>query len=133
MSAGKTFLSTHRPRIARAVAVLGLVGFAWLVGPDLPRSVDVEVQPGPLHSRCTEVRLSYARAGEELHGVLLRFPGGAPERVRHTVKLPEGEFEPRAEARGELDFRRHKLGTLRSPTEGVVVIRMPADGSEQAL
>lgn len=109
------------------------MGFAWLVAPDLPREVDVEVQLGPLHHQCTEVRLSYARAGEELHGVLLRFPEGAPERVRHTVNLPEGEFEVRAEARGEPGIRRQKLGSVRSPTDGVVVIHMPAAVSEQAL
>jgi hypothetical protein len=132
MSAWQTFFTTHRPRIARVVAVAGLLGFVWLVAPAVPRDVDVEVMLGPTHLRCTEVRLAYTQAGEEVHGVLLRFPEGAPERVRHTVQLPEGDFEVRAEAHGEPGIRLHKLGTLRSPNEGVVVIRLPSDDVGQA-
>jgi hypothetical protein len=134
MSAWQRFFATHRQRLARIVAVAFVLGFVLLMSPAVPRSVDIDVLLGPRHSDCTEVRLAYTRVGdtdEEMGGVLLTFPEGAPERVRHTVKLPEGEFEVRAEAHGPDGVRAERVSTLHAPTDDVFVIRLPSTPSSQ--
>jgi len=120
-------VSPHKRRLARLTALAGIlvVGSALLRG--TPRPVEVEFDLGPAHRSFREVRVAYVQDGEELHGVAFSFPEGAPGSVRHSVKLPEGDFEVRTELRPLRGAALASVGKLHAPSDGRVHIRIHTD------
>ena len=110
--------------------MIGLAGILLVASQLLraaPRDVDVELKLGPDHDRFVELRVAYVQQAEEIHGVAFKFPNGAPERVRHTVQLPAGEFEVHTELRTSSGPILANIGRLQAPSEGRVVIQVPTD------
>jgi hypothetical protein len=64
--------------------------------------VKVQLELGPAHRKVVEIRVAFVQAGQELHGVALAFPEGAPDRLPlQPVRLPPGDFELHTELRSE--------------------------------
>jgi hypothetical protein len=115
-------ISRHRRRVARVLCSAGLLAVAWQLLPNVPRDTDLEFALGSGHERVVELRVAFERGGEELHGVRFAFPQGAPQTVRHTLRLPSGDYVVRCELR-ERGGDSHELRrTLKTPAEGVVRI-----------
>lgn len=115
-------ISRHRHRVARLLFFVGLLAVAWQLLPNVPRDTDLEFALGSGHQRVVELRVAFERDGEELHGVRFDFPDGAPRTVRHTLRLPSGDYVVRCELR-ERGGDSHELRrTLKTPAEGVVRI-----------
>jgi hypothetical protein len=117
-------LQRHRLRLARLTLVAGILVAVLHVWPQLPRETDLEFALGPGHSEIVELRVSYVHQGEEWYGVRLGFPEGAPDRVRHSVSLPAGEFELRCELRDRNGRSRLLVRHLRTPAEDVVRVAL---------
>jgi hypothetical protein len=124
MQSLRRFLLRHRARIARLTAVAGVLTVGLLVSRELPRDVDVELMLGPKHAEIVEVRIGYLQDGEELHGVALSFPKGAPARVHHKVSLPAGELEVHAEARSAHGLAAANVARLQNPAQGPLRIHV---------
>lgn len=124
MGALRRFFEAHRKRLARLTAVAGAAVVALLLLPHVPRTVEVELELGPRHRDIVEVRVAYVQSGEELQGVSLSFPGGAPTRVRHSVRLPSGDFEVQAAVRSAQGAPRAVVGKFHAPADGPVLIRV---------
>jgi hypothetical protein len=127
---GRRLLSvveTHKQRLARLTALVGVLVVGSVLLRGTPQPVDVEFDLGPEHRNFVEVRVAYLQDGEELHGVAFSFPEGAPGRVRHSVNLPEGDFEVRTQLRPIRGSALASIGKLHAPAEGRVRIRVPTD------
>lgn len=120
-------LQAHKQRIARLIALSGILIVGSLLMRGVPRKVDVEFDIGPDHRNFVEIRVAYVQGGEELHGVKLSFPDGVPGSVQHSVQLPEGEFEVHTELRPERGPAVASVGRLRAPSDGRVHIRVPTE------
>jgi len=83
----------NRQRIARILLVASLIYGVIQVWPSVPRSTDVRFDLGAKHREVVELRVGFSQADEELKGVVLRFPEGAPQTVRHEVMLPPGRYD----------------------------------------
>ena len=115
-------ISRHRRRVARVLFGVGLVAVAWQLLPNVPRETDLEFALGSGRERIVELGVAFYRDGEAMHGVRFAFPDGAPQTVRHTLRLPVGEYLVRCELR-ERGGGSHELQrTLKTPAEGVVRI-----------
>jgi len=117
----------HRERLARLIALLGVIVVGLVLVPHLPRKVDVEIELGPSHREIVEVRVAYVKDGEELHGVSFSFPDGAPGQVRHSVSLPAGDFEVHTELRPSHGQSRGSVDRLHAPADEPVRIRLKPD------
>ncbi|MGD8859308.1 MAG: hypothetical protein PVI30_04800 [Myxococcales bacterium] len=122
------WVARHRRVLSRGALTALVVAVVVELWPSVPRDTDLEFQLGPAHGRIAELRIAYMQRGEELHGVSLRFDGGAPESVRHTVSLPSGDFELRCELRDESGTSRTLVRSLTTPTDGLVRIRLHGEG-----
>lgn len=124
------FVDRHRRRLASVVALLGLAVLGLTLWPAVPKETELELVLGPDHAQVVEVRVAYVQQQEELQGVRLRFPEGAPGVVRHRVSLPSGRFEVRLDLlrRGApaLSFVR----TFETPADGVVRLHLGGAGGE---
>lgn len=122
-------IGPQKRRLARLSALAGVlvVGSALLRG--APRPIEVEFDLGPDHRAFVEVRVAYLQHGEALSGVAFTFPDGAPGSVRHSVKLPAGDFEVRTELRPLHGSALASSGRLHSPSEGRVRIRVAPDAN----
>jgi hypothetical protein len=117
----------HRQRLARLTMLLGLIVVGLVLLPHVPRKVDVELELGRSHREIVEVRVTYVKDGEELHGVSFSFPHGAPGQVRHSVSLPPGDFEVHTELRPSHGQSRGSVDKLHTPADGPVRIRLEPD------
>ena len=117
-------LSRHRRRVARVVLVVAVLVVGLELWPSFPRDTELEYALGPGHGRIVELRVAYIQDGEEVHGVSFRWDAGAPEAVRHSIKLPAGEFQLRCELRERGGDSRAVQRTLTTPAEGVVRIHL---------
>lgn len=86
------------------------------VWPSVPRSTDVRFDLGARHREVVELRVGFSQADEELKGVVLRFPQGAPQTVRHEVMLPPGRYDLQVQCR-----RASRVGSVAR------VIQLPSD------
>jgi hypothetical protein len=105
--------------------VAGVLVVAEQLLPHWPRQAELQLDLGARHAEVQELRLSFLQDGEELKGVRLRYAGGAPSRVHHSVSLPSGELELLCELRGPDGASTTHTRRLRLPAEGV--LRMPAE------
>jgi hypothetical protein len=124
MGALRRLFEAHRKRLARLTAVAGAAVVALVLLPHVPQTVDVELELGPAHQDIVEVRVAYVQRGEELQGVSLSFPGGAPTRVHHSVRLPPGDFEVHTALRPAQGSTRAVIGKFSAPADGPVLIRV---------
>jgi hypothetical protein len=120
-------LEPHKPRVARLLGFAGVLIVVSLLLRGAPRSVDVELELGPLHRQFVELRVAYVQEGQELHGALFSFPHGAPGSLKHSVQLPAGDFEVHTELRPEHGKVLASVGRLHAPSDGLVVIRVPTE------
>jgi hypothetical protein len=120
-------LVEHRRGLARLLLVAGALVVAEQLLPLWPRTAELELDLGARHGEVRELRLSYLQGGEELGGVSLRYAGGAPSRVHHSVSLPSGEVELLCELRGPGGATTTHSHALRMPVEGV--LRVSAEPS----
>jgi hypothetical protein len=120
------WFSEHRQRAARLLFVGGLLVVALQLGPHFPRETDVEFELGSEHQEVVELRVGFELEGEEMHGIKLGFPGGAPATVRHTLSLPAGEYVLLCELRAKDGASRQFTRRLVTPADGVVRIELPA-------
>jgi hypothetical protein len=120
-------ISAHKRRLGRLTALGGVLVVGSVLLRGTPRPVEVEFDLGPEHREFVEVRVAYLQDGEELHGVAFSFPEGAPGSVRHSVKLPEGDFEVRTELRPVRGSALASVGKLHAPSDGRVRIRVATD------
>lgn len=117
-------LVRHRVRLAKAALVLAVLGVAGELFGAYPREVDLALTLGPDHRLVRELRVAYVQDGQELHGVRLSYPDGAPEQVRHRVRLGPGRYELRVELNAQGSGRRVEQRTLQVPTEGTVQLAL---------
>jgi hypothetical protein len=76
---------------ARLLLLLGAAALGLFLLRAAPRDVTlVYPLPGPAGVASLEVELR--RGGETVRHAQFRFPGGAPEAVRHPVRLPDGDY-----------------------------------------
>jgi hypothetical protein len=125
MRAVRAIFHAHKQRLARLTALAGALVVGSLLLRGAPQEVEVQLDLGPAHHDFVEVRVAYVQAGEELHGVAFNFPDGAPGKVRHSVKLPSGDFEVHAELRPLHGSSLAWVGRLHSPSDGPVQLRVP--------
>lgn len=118
------WISGNRRRIARILFGVGLIAVAFQIGPHVPRDTAVEFALGADHSKVVELRIGFEREGEELHGLRLGFPAGAPATVRHTLSLPAGEYVLHCEVRERDGGSRTLVRRLSAPSDGVVHIEL---------
>jgi len=126
------FVDRHRRRLATLAAVLGLGVLALTLWPAVPRETQLELVLGPEHAQVVEVRVAYVQQQEELHGVRLGFPQGAPAVVRHRVSLPSGRFEVRLHLLRRAGPALSFVRTLHTPADGVVRLRLAAGDEGEA-
>lgn len=132
MSALSAFFVRHRRRVF-FVLLVGVALGAWSdLSARFPREMEVEFALGNDHQQVAELRVAYLRGNEEFAGASFAFPTGAPERVRHRVKLPAGKFELRCELRTQNGASRLIQRPLQSPAEGVVRVALANDSSAHA-
>jgi hypothetical protein len=120
------WFSEHRQRLARLLLIVGLLALAFYLEPHLPRETEVEFELGAEHLQVVELRVGFEREGEEMHGVKLGFPGGAPATIRHSLNLPPGEYVVLCELRARGGASRQFMRRLVAPADGVVRIELPA-------
>ena len=120
------WFSEHRQRLARLLFAGGLLAVAFQLGPHLPRETEVEFELGAEHQQVVELRVGFEREGEEMHGIKLGFPSGAPATVRHSLNLPAGEYVVLCELRARGGASRQFTRRLVAPADGVVRIELPA-------
>ena len=120
----------HRRGLARLLLVAGVLVTVKQLAPIWPRQAELELDLGARHREVTELRLSYLQDGQELKGVSLRYAGGAPSLVRHSVSLPSGEVELLCELHGPGGATTTHSQPLHVPTEGV--LRVAAEPSWEA-
>jgi hypothetical protein len=130
MRALRAIFEKHKSRLARMIALGGILVVASVLLRGTPRQVQVVLDLGPAHRDFVEVRMAYVQEGEELHGVDFSFPEGAPSSVKHAVSLPAGDFEVRTELRPLHGAWLASVGKLHAPSEGPVRIRVPTQPTE---
>jgi len=115
------FLKDHRRRIARVVAVVGVLLVGLTLFDAAPREVAVRYRLGPDHRDVAEARIAYVQDGDELKVVSFRYERGGPETIFHTVELSPGRYDVVARLRRPDEVQtvtRH----LEVPSDGVVRI-----------
>lgn len=118
------FSGSRQQGLARLVAVAGVLFVALLVWRSAPQPVQIELDLGPAHQQFIELRVAYVQGGEELHGVAFSFPNGAPDRVRHSVRLPPGEFEVHTELRPLHGAWLASVEPLHTPNDSLIHINL---------
>lgn len=119
-----SFLKQHRRRIAPLVlgAAVLVVGGEWQA--HAPSDVEVELPIGAAHSDVTRVDVRYEEGDELVQSVSLRYPDGAPERVRHTAHLPPGRYTIAVELGLRDAGTITRTGRLEAPSDGVVRVAL---------
>ena len=117
-------ISQHRRRVARVLFGLGLFAVAYQLLPNVPRQTELEFALGEGHARVVELRVAFEQEGEEMHGVRFGFPEGAPRTVRHSLRLPSGEYVVRCELRERGGDSLELTRRLITPADGVVRIAL---------
>jgi hypothetical protein len=124
LSGALAFLKTNRRRIAPLAlgAAVLVAGREWEA--HAPAERDGELPIGADHREFNEVGVSFLEADELVHHVQLRFPEGAPERLRQTVELAPGRYEVAVDLRRTDGGTESRTGRLDAPAEGLVRVSL---------
>ena len=117
------FFQRHRRRMATLVLGIFIIAVVIEIGGALPRDVDVSYS-FPAHEEVTEARLEYSSGGELVREVTLRWPVGAPRRVRDTIELSPGDYDVSVLLLERDGGMRQLRGVLTAPADGVVQVRL---------
>ncbi|MBK6807443.1 MAG: hypothetical protein IPG81_00825 [Sandaracinaceae bacterium] len=113
----------HRTRLARLVAVVGILVIAAQFLPVVPREVELRYDLGPAHASVRGLELVYQAGDEDLASARFGFGEEGPRLVEHRVELAPGHYDVRATLdtpQGNLRFIRH----FEAPADGVVRIEL---------
>jgi hypothetical protein len=112
----------QRRRLAPLVAVAAVLAVGWELWNSHPRETEILVVPGPGHRRVVEIGVRFMQQGDEMHGLRLAFPGGAPRLVPCRVRLAPGRYRVRVDIR-QRDGRWSSVEReLKAPADGPVRI-----------
>lgn len=107
----------HRARLARLVAVVGVLVIAAQVVPVIPREVALRYDLGPAHASVRGLELVYQAGDQDLASARFGFGEEGPRLVDHRVDLAPGHYDVRA-----------TLDTAHGPVRFVRPFEAPADG-----
>ena len=113
----------HRGRIARLVAVAGVLVVLAQFVPAIPREVQLRYDLGPAHASVQGLELVYQAGDEDLASARFGFGEEGPRLVEHSVRLTPGAYDVRATldtAMGPLRFIRH----FEAPADGLVRLEL---------
>ena len=88
----KGWLERNRSRLTRIVLFSGLLGIFVYLAPLVPRDTRIMLDLGERHGEVVALDLTYRLGQDDLRTTTLRYPGGAPRRVQHEVRLPAGDI-----------------------------------------
>jgi hypothetical protein len=113
----------HRGRIARLVAVVGVLVVGAQFLPIIPREVELRYDLGPAHATVSGLELVYQAGDDDLASARFGFGEEGPRLVDHSVRLAPGAYDVRATlstSLGSQRFVRH----FEAPADGVVRIEL---------
>ncbi|MCA9533913.1 MAG: hypothetical protein KC593_09545 [Myxococcales bacterium] len=113
----------HRGRIARLVAVVGVLVVLAQFLPAIPREVQLRYDLGPAHATVQGLELVYQAGDEDLASARFGFGEEGPRLVEHSVRLTPGSYDVRATLHtpaGPLRFIRH----FEAPADGLVRLEL---------
>jgi hypothetical protein len=119
------FTQVRRRRLASLCLFAGIFVIFKLASKDAPREQEVQLLLDGAQREARTLRLAYRMQGEEITGLLVRYPEGAPARVSHTPELSPGTYDLAIEL-GYRDGRvEHVAKTLTVPSEEAIRVRLP--------
>jgi len=124
----RAFIEKNRRQLAKATLFVFLTLVAIEIGNAYPRETQVSVPLGVGHAEVTEARIDYTQEDESVHSVTLRWPGGAPSQVRHTLDLSPGEYDVSVRLVERDGEARELVGRLTAPADGVVRLALRRAG-----
>ncbi len=92
-----TSVLKQRRRLAPAVAVAALLVVGHGLWNSRPRQTEVRVRLGSGHASVVELEVRFVQDGDEMHGLRLAFPEGAPPLVPCRVELGPGRYQIKVE------------------------------------
>ena len=98
----------QRRRLALLVAVAALLTVGTQLWNSRPRWTEVRVALGSDHAGVVELDLRFVQDGDEMHGLRLSFPEGAPRLVPCRIELGPGRYGVEVQL-GWRDGRRQRL------------------------
>jgi len=123
----KEWLTRHRGRLSRLVLISGLLAVFLYLAPYVPRDTRIMLDLGERHSDVVELDLTYRLGPDDLRTTTLRYPAGAPRRVRHDVRLPGGDIALAARQTLRDGRTREELRRFTTPAEAEVRIALNRD------
>jgi hypothetical protein len=124
------FTPERRRRYAPILLVAGAAVVGRLVFDNTPRDQEVRLVLTQAQRDARSVRIDYALEGEEITGVLVQYPEGAPAWVTHVPSLSPGHYDVVIELGYRDGHVEHVVKTLTVPSEGVarldLLVREPA-------
>jgi hypothetical protein len=117
-------LLAYRKRIAPLVLGAGVLVVGGEIAQRAPASVEVELPIGAEHADVRQLDVAYLEGTAVVRHVSLRFPDGAPERVRHTVHLAPGRYRVQVDLHLRGGGTEIRTGRLEAPAEGVVRLHL---------
>lgn len=89
----------QRRRVASAIAVAAVLVVGFELWKSYPRETEIRVALGAGHEKVVELGVRFHQDGDEMHGVRLSFPDGAPRLVPCLVRLGPGRYRVAVELR----------------------------------
>ncbi len=86
----------HRGRLARVVAIAGVLVVASTLMPIFPREVELRYDLGPMHASVTGLELVYQQGDLDVASARFGFGEEGPRLVPHQLRLAPGRYEVRA-------------------------------------
>ncbi|MEZ4329716.1 MAG: hypothetical protein R3B40_31080 [Polyangiales bacterium] len=117
------FLRRNRTRLARVVAVVGVLVVASRFLPVIPREVQLRYDLGPGHQAVSGLELVYQDGDDDLSSARFGFGEEGPRLVEHAVSLAPGHYDVRATLTGAFGSQRF-VRHFEAPADGVVRIEL---------
>lgn len=121
------WMRAHRRRwVPPLILALGLFA-AHDLSHHVPREVDIEFPIGEGHGDVLQIDITYLESDELVHHVSLRYPGGAPDAIRHQVELTPGHYVVSVDLVRGNGLRESRRGSFDAPADGRVRVRLWED------
>jgi hypothetical protein len=119
------YFTKDRRRLASILLLVAGLALAYTFGTSgAPRDQEVRLVLTPAQQAARSVRLSYVLEGEEITGLLAKYPDGAPALIAHTPQLLPGTYDLSIDL-GYRDGRvEHVVKTLTVPSEEVIRVQL---------